>query len=282
MWKQLLETSANLEKHFREMQDMEFTIEKGKLFMLQTRTGKRTAQAAVRIACDMFAEGLINKEEAVLRVAPAQLDKLLHPSIPEKAKQEAQAAGKYLAKGTGAAPGAACGQVVFEANDAVEWHHEGKAVILVRPETTPDDAHGMAIAKGILTSTGGPSSHAALVARGWGIPCIVGCEPLKIDLERKPLRSATTPSAKATGFRSTAAPVKCSFAKWSSPRQSSCPQKPSSCWVGLTSSANWECMPTPTPLAMPNAPATSEPPASACAAPSTCSWNAIDCQSFKR
>jgi pyruvate, orthophosphate dikinase len=188
MWNQLLETSANLEKHFREMQDMEFTIEKGKLFMLQTRTGKRTAQAAVRIACDMFAEGLINKEEAVLRVAPAQLDKLLHPSIPEKAKQEAKAAGKYLAKGTGAAPGAACGQVVFEANDAVEWHHEGKAVILVRPETTPDDAHGMAIAKGILTSTGGPSSHAALVARGWGIPCIVGCEPLKIDLERKTVK----------------------------------------------------------------------------------------------
>ncbi len=184
MWRQLLETSANLEKHFREMQDMEFTIEKGKLYMLQTRTGKRTAQAAIKIACDMVSEGLINQEEAVLRVAPSQLDRLLHPSIPEAAKKEAMAAGRFLAKGTGAAPGAACGKVVFEANDAVTEAEHGP-VILVRPETTPDDAHGMAVAKGILTSTGGPSSHAALVARGWGIPCIVGCEALRIDLEKK-------------------------------------------------------------------------------------------------
>ena len=185
MWKQLAETSANLEKHFREMQDMEFTIEKGRLFMLQTRTGKRTAQAAIKIACDMVTEGLITKEEAVLRVGPAQLDKLLHPSIPDAAKKEAVAQGRFLAKGTGAAPGAACGKVVFEANDAVTVAGEGHPVILVRPETTPDDAHGMAVAKGILTSTGGPSSHAALVARGWGIPCIVGCEALKIDLEKR-------------------------------------------------------------------------------------------------
>jgi len=185
VWKQLLETSQNLEKHFREMQDMEFTIEKGVLYMLQTRTGKRTAQAAIKIACDMVSEGLISQEEAVLRVAPSQLDRLLHPSIPEQSKKEAIAAGRFLAKGTGAAPGAACGKVVFEANDAVTEAEKGHPVILVRPETTPDDAHGMAVAKGILTSTGGPSSHAALVARGWGIPCIVGCEALRIDLERK-------------------------------------------------------------------------------------------------
>ena len=185
MWRQLLEVSEKLEKHFKEMQDMEFTIEKGKLYMLQTRTGKRTAQAAVKISCDMVSENLINKQDAVLRVGPSQLDRLLHPSIPDQAKQEAIKAGRFLAKGTGAAPGAACGKVVFEANDAVTVAADGTPVILVRPETTPDDAHGMAVAKGILTSTGGPSSHAALVARGWGIPCIVGCEALRIDLERK-------------------------------------------------------------------------------------------------
>ncbi|MCW5866656.1 MAG: pyruvate, phosphate dikinase [Candidatus Eremiobacteraeota bacterium] len=185
MWKQLLEVSKNLELHFKEMQDMEFTIEKGKLYMLQTRTGKRTAQAAIKIASDMVEEKLISREDAVLRVAPGQLDQLLHPSIPAEAKKAAHAAGRYLAKGTGAAPGAACGKVVFEANDAVEEAAKGHPVILVRPETTPDDAHGMAVAKGILTSTGGPSSHAALVARGWGIPCIVGCEALRIDLDKK-------------------------------------------------------------------------------------------------
>jgi pyruvate, orthophosphate dikinase len=185
MWRQLLEVSGKLEKHFKDMQDMEFTIEKGKLYMLQTRTGKRTAQAAIKIACDMVSEGLITKEEAVLRVAPSQLDKLLHPSVPEQAKKDAVAEGRFLAKGTGAAPGAACGKVVFEADDAVTEAHAGHPVILVRPETTPDDAHGMAVAKGILTSTGGPSSHAALVARGWGIPCIVGCEALRIDLDKK-------------------------------------------------------------------------------------------------
>jgi pyruvate,orthophosphate dikinase len=190
MWKQLLETSGKLEKHFRDMQDMEFTIEKGKLYMLQTRTGKRTAQAAIRIGCDMVDEGLITQEEAVLRVAPAQLDALLHPSINIASKQAAIKEGRFLAKGTGASPGAACGQVVFEANDAVAWAAEGKPVIMVRPETTPDDAHGMAIAKGILTSTGGPSSHAALVARGWGIPCVVGCEALRVDLEKKSVQVA--------------------------------------------------------------------------------------------
>ena len=185
MYRQLQEVSGKLEKHFKEMQDMEFTIEKNKLFMLQTRTGKRTAQAAIKIACDMVEEGLINKDEAVLRVAPSQLDRLLHPSIAESAKKSA----KMLAKGTGAAPGAACGTIVFEADDAVTKAVDGP-VILVRPETTPDDAHGMAVAKGILTSTGGPSSHAALVARGWGIPCIVGCEALRIDLNARKLTVA--------------------------------------------------------------------------------------------
>jgi pyruvate,orthophosphate dikinase len=184
-WKELLEISGKLETHYTDMQDMEFTVEKGKLFMLQTRTGKRTAQSAVKIAVDMVEEGLIDQKTAVLRVQPEQLDRLLHPYIPDSVKKQAQADGKFLAKGTNASPGAACGIVVFEANDAVAKAAEGEQVILVRPETTPDDAHGMAVAKGILTSTGGPSSHAALVARGWGIPCIVGCEALKISLEHK-------------------------------------------------------------------------------------------------
>ena len=185
LWKELQDISTKLENHYTDMQDMEFTVEKGKLFMLQTRTGKRTAQSAVKIAVDMVEEGLIDEKTAVMRIAPEQLDKLLHPYIPEDVKKKADSEGKLLAKGTNASPGAATGIVVFEANDAVHKAHEGHQVILVRPETTPDDAHGMAVAKGILTSTGGPSSHAALVARGWGIPCIVGCEALKIDLAKK-------------------------------------------------------------------------------------------------
>lgn len=185
VWKELQDISHKLEQHYTDMQDMEFTIENGKLFMLQTRTGKRTAQSAVKIAVDMVEEGLIDEKTAVLRIKPEQLDRLLHPFIPDEVKKQADAEGKLLAKGTNASPGAATGIVVFEANDAVTKHAEGHQVILVRPETTPDDAHGMAVAKGILTSTGGPSSHAALVARGWGIPCIVGCEALRIDLEKK-------------------------------------------------------------------------------------------------
>ncbi|MEW6279506.1 MAG: pyruvate, phosphate dikinase [Candidatus Eremiobacterota bacterium] len=182
-YKQLEETAMKLEEHFKDLQDMEFTIEKGRLFMLQTRNGKRTAQAAVRIAVDMVAEGKITREEAVLRVSGEQLDKLLHPFIPEQARAQATAEGRLLARGTGASPGAACGHVVFDSDEAAAVGKEGKPVILVRPETTPDDAHGMLASKGILTSTGGPSSHAALVARGWGIPCVVGCEALKIDLK---------------------------------------------------------------------------------------------------
>ncbi|GMU56597.1 MAG: pyruvate, phosphate dikinase [Candidatus Xenobia bacterium] len=183
VYKQLEETSEKLELHFKDLQDMEFTIEKGRLFMLQTRNGKRTAQAAVRIATDLFKEGKLTKEEAVMRVSGEQLDRLLHPYIPDTAKEEARKEGRMLAKGTGASPGAAVGMVVFSSDEAAAMGKEGKPVILVRPETTPDDAHGMLASKGILTSTGGPSSHAALVARGWGIPCIVGCEALKISLK---------------------------------------------------------------------------------------------------
>lgn len=183
-FKALKNIAETLEKHYRDLQDMEFTIEKGRLFMLQTRNGKRTAAASVKIAVDMVNEGLITREEALLRVAPEQLDRLLHPFIPEKSKKMAVAEKRMLAKGTAASPGAACGRVVFDKGEAVRLAPEGP-VILVRVDTTPEDAAGMLVARGILTSTGGPSSHAALVARGWGIPCVVGCEALRIDAENK-------------------------------------------------------------------------------------------------
>ena len=169
-----------LEKHFRDMQDLEFTIEDQRLYLLQTRSGKRSAPAAIKIACDMVKENLITKNEAILRVAPEQLDQLLHPTIDSKTKY------KTLAKGLPASPGAAVGQVVFSAEDAVEWSQEkGKHVILVRMETSPEDVGGMAVAEGILTATGGMTSHAAVVARGMGKCCIVGCSPIQIDEKGK-------------------------------------------------------------------------------------------------
>ncbi len=172
-----------LERHYREVQDLEFTIERGRLWMLQTRSGKRTAQAAIKIAVDMAREGLISKEEALLRVEPGQIDMLLHPRFDPRAKEAASAAGRFMARGLNASPGAAVGLVVFDADTAEEWGKAGKPVILVRPETNPDDVHGMLSAKGILTSRGGATSHAAVVARGLGLPCVAGCEALRVDVE---------------------------------------------------------------------------------------------------
>lgn len=180
-----------LEKHYRNMQDVEFTIEKGKLWMLQTRDGKRTAQAAVRIAVDMAEEGLISKQEAVMRVTPAQIDFFLHPQFDLAAKQTAHSTGNFLAKGLNVSPGAAVGIVAFDANRAEEWaKHEGKDVIMVRPETKPDDVHGMLAAEGILTSRGGRTSHAALVARQFGKPAVVGVASLEIDLANRRMHVA--------------------------------------------------------------------------------------------
>ncbi|MBS1192904.1 MAG: pyruvate, phosphate dikinase, partial [Nitrospirae bacterium] len=176
VYRQLREITSKLERHYRDIQDFEFTVQEGKLFMLQTRTGKRTAHAAVKIAVDMVQEGLITKEEAVLRVEPASLDQLLHPVIDPKAKVE------VIARGLPASPGAASGKVVFTADEAVRLAKTGK-VILVRPETTPDDIHGMDAAKGILTARGGMTSHAAVVARGMGKPCVAGCESIRVDLK---------------------------------------------------------------------------------------------------
>ena len=174
--------AALLEKHYREMQDMEFTIEQGKLWMLQTRDGKRTAQAAVRIAVDMVDEGLIDRETAVLRVKPEHVDFFLHPQFDPMAT----AGAKLLARGLNVSPGAAVGQVAFDADMAEAWaKNEGKAVIMVRPETKPDDVHGMLAAQGILTSRGGRTSHAALVARQFGKPAVVGAAAMHIDLSKR-------------------------------------------------------------------------------------------------
>jgi pyruvate,orthophosphate dikinase len=176
VYRQLRDITNRLEKHYRDVQDFEFTVQEGTLYMLQTRTGKRTAHAAVKIAVDMVNEGLITREEAVLRVEPASLDQLLHPIIDPKAKIQ------VIAKGLPASPGAASGKVVFTADEAVQYAKKDK-VILVRPETTPDDIHGMDAAKGILTARGGMTSHAAVVARGMGKPCVAGCESIRVDLK---------------------------------------------------------------------------------------------------
>jgi len=187
-YKLFLEFCDLLENHYRNTQDMEFTIEQGKLWMLQTRTGKRTAAAAVKIAVDMVNEGLITKKEALMRVAPEQVDQFLHPHFDPEAISEAKKRGDLLAKGLNASPGAATGIVVFDADTAAERGKAGEAVILVRPETNPDDVHGMIEAQGILTQHGGMTSHAAVVARGWGKPCVAGCEAIKIDLTARKFR----------------------------------------------------------------------------------------------
>jgi len=176
---QLTDIYKTLENHYKDMQDIEFTIENQKLYMLQTRTGKRTAAAAIKIAVEMVDEGLISKEQALLRVDPSQLDQLLHPHIDPKAKIE------VIATGLNASPGAISGAVVFSADDACNWVEQGKKVLLVRKETSPDDIHGMAVAVGILTARGGMTSHAAVVARGMGKSCVAGCETIKVDEENK-------------------------------------------------------------------------------------------------
>jgi pyruvate,orthophosphate dikinase len=185
VYQQFREISELLERHYRDVQDVEFTVERGKLWMLQTRTGKRTAAAAVKIAVDMVNEGLITKKEALMRVTPAQVDQFLHPRFDPKAVQQAKDKGKLLAVGLNASPGAASGMAIFDSDRAEERGKAGEAVILVRPETNPDDVHGMVQAQGILTQHGGMTSHAAVVARGWGKPCVAGCEAIRINLDAR-------------------------------------------------------------------------------------------------
>jgi pyruvate, orthophosphate dikinase len=179
---QLLDTMARLEHHYRDMQDIEFTIEEGKLYLLQTRAAKRTAAAALKAAVDMTAEGLISRDDAISRIDPVQLDQLLHPMLDPSAEFE------VAARGLNASPGAACGAIVLDADTAEERGKAGEPVILVGWETTPDDIHGMIQAKGVLTAHGGMTSHAAVVARGMGKPCVAGCEELEIDLDTRTIR----------------------------------------------------------------------------------------------
>ena len=181
VYEQFATIAQNLENHYKDMQDMEFTIENGKLYMLQTRNGKRTAAAALKIAVDLVDEGMITEEEAVLRVDPKQLDALLHPQFDAKALKAAAPVGAGLA----ASPGAACGKVVFTAEDAKEWADKGEKVVLVRLETSPEDIEGMAAAQGILTVRGGMTSHAAVVARGMGTCCVSGCGEITMHAEEK-------------------------------------------------------------------------------------------------
>ena len=180
VYEQFQQVAAMLEKHYRDMQDLEFTVERGKLWMLQTRSGKRTAAAAIKIAVDMAKEGLITREEAVLRVEPADVNKLLLPRFDEESKKKAQ----LLAKGLNASPGDATGLAIFDPDTAERLGKEKKSVILVRAETSPEDVHGMLQAKGILTQRGGATSHAAVVARMLGLPCVAGCEAIRVDEEQ--------------------------------------------------------------------------------------------------
>jgi pyruvate, orthophosphate dikinase len=180
--------AQRLEKHYRDAQDLEFTIERGKLYMLQTRSAKRTAAAAVKIATDMVREGLITKDEALRRVEPSQVEQLLLPRFDQSEVDRARSGGQYLAKGLNASPGAATGRAVFDADRAVVLKGQKQLVVLVRPETSPDDFHGMVAATGILTARGGSTSHAAVVARGLGLPCVAGCSALEIDLSRREMR----------------------------------------------------------------------------------------------
>jgi pyruvate,orthophosphate dikinase len=189
-YQEFLAICEKLEKHYRDMQDVEFTIENGKLWMLQTRTGKRTAKAAVTIAVDLVNEDLISQNEAVLRVTPDEVDTLLHPQFDIRALEQAESEGRQFARGVNASPGAAVGQIYFDADKAEKMAKEGNQdVIMVRPFTKPDDVHGMLAAKGILTSEGGATSHAAVVARQFGVPCVVGAAEIRIDLVKLQMKA---------------------------------------------------------------------------------------------
>ena len=189
IYREFVDLATRIENHYRDAMDIEFTIERGTLYILQCRVGKRTARAAVRIAVEMVAEGLINREEAIMRVEPDQINQLLLPAFDLKEIEKAKKEGRLLAKGLNASPGAASGAAIFTADKAAELGGSGKAVVLVRPETTPDDVHGMLASKGILTARGGATSHAAVVARGLGLPCVAGCESIRVD-EAKRMFSA--------------------------------------------------------------------------------------------
>jgi pyruvate,orthophosphate dikinase len=190
IYRELAEVAESLETHYRDVQDIEFTMERGKLYILQTRAGKRTSRAAVKAAVDMVGEGLLTRDEALMRIEPGDIPYLLFPRFDEGAKEEARSQGELLARGLNASPGAATGKVVFDADRAAERGAKGESIILVRPETSAEDVHGMLVAAGLLTARGGATSHAAVVARGLGKPCVAGCEELRIDLGERYLTAS--------------------------------------------------------------------------------------------
>ena len=192
-----------LERHYRDMQDLEFTVEQGKLWMLQTRLGKRTAKAALRIAVELANEGLITRKEAVTRIDPGALDQLLHPTIDPNAER------KIIATGLPASPGAASGEIVFSSDQAEALKAKDRKVILVRVETSPEDIHGMHAAEGILTTRGGMTSHAAVVARGMGKPCVSGAGALRVDYAAGTMSIAGRTLGRAISSPSTARPGRC-------------------------------------------------------------------------
>src|SRR5438105_6162974 len=185
-FKELTRIYGVLERHYRDMQDLEFTVEQGKLWMLQTRAGKRTAKAALKIAVDLASEGLISRKEAIARIEPAALDQLLHPTIDPKAERQ------VIATGLPASPGAASGEIVFSSDEAEFLKSQGRKVILVRIETSPEDIHGMHASEGILTTRGGMTSHAAVVARGMGKPCVSGAGAIRVDYAAEALSAGGT------------------------------------------------------------------------------------------
>ncbi len=276
---ELMRIMTRLERHYRDMCDIEFTVERGKLWMLQTRVGKRTPEAAFRIAIHMVDEGLIDMDEAVLRVNGAQLAQLMFPRFDEAAERT------LIAHGMNASPGAAVGKCVFDSDTAVEWTDRGEDVILVRKETNPDDLRGMVAAQGILTSRGGKTSHAAVVARGMGRTCVCGAESLDVDAKKKEVRvrDGADPQARVTSSPSTGRPARCSPARCPSPTPSSSAtsrarrstttwcRRSAGSWPTPTAPAGSGSAPTATPPTTPRAPAASVRRASGCAAPSTCS-----------
>ena len=257
-----------LENHYRDMCDIEFTIEQGKLWMLQTRAGKRTAAAALHIAIAMVEEGLITKEEAISRIEPEQLDQLLHPQFDKKATYD------VIARGLNASPGAAVGEAVFSAKDAVEAEAEGRKTVLVRWETTPDDLAGMIAAEGILTSHGGKTSHAAVIARGMGAPCVCGVEALRIDAEKKEAAVAGTDIVIREGDMISIDGTTGILARWIWSCLSS-PVTWTPFWNGPTKSALLAYVPMRITLQTPSSPVTLVPLVLVCAAPSTCSWETV-------
>ena len=274
-FRQLREITARLEKHYRDVQDFEFTIQEGKLFLLQTRTGKRTAAAAVRIAVEMSNEALITRDEAVLRVEPASLDQLLHPRLDPAARLP------KIARGLAASPGAAVGRVVFDADTAAA-RGKSEPVILVRKETTPDDIHGMDAAQGILTATGGHDLHAAVVARGMGKPCVCGAGGVHVDDRARTFVAGgkTVGEGDWISIDGSTGEVDARPGADAAGRGDRRVRRRS--WAGPTNCGACACARTPTFRATRSRRAHSAPRASACAAPSTCSSPRIVCRTWSR